>query len=190
MQRYVIAITGATGAVFGIRLLEELRKYPVETHVVVSNWGEKTITLETGCTMEKIRQMSHHLYDYKNVGAPIASGSFRTAGMVIVPCSMKTLASITHGLADNLIARAADVMLKERRKLVLVPRETPLNAVHLENMLKASQLGAIIVPPMPAFYNRPRDLSQMVDHFVGRLLDLLDLENDLCRRWGEDGRQV
>lgn len=190
MEKYVIAITGATGAVYGIRLLEVLRDQPVETHVVVSNWAEKTIALETGCSMEKIKQMSHHLYDYKNVGAPIASGSFRTRGMVIVPCSMKTLAAITHGLADNLIVRAADVMLKERRKLVLVPRETPLSSVHLENMLKASQLGAFIVPPMPAFYNQPQTISEMVDHFVGRVLDLLDLENNLCRRWGESGRHI
>jgi len=185
MRRLVIAMTGATGSIYGIRLLEALRQHPIETHLVVSDWARETIALETGYTLEEVKKLAHQVHDYLNVGAPIASGSFRTRGMVVVPCSMKTLAAITHGLSENLVVRAADVMLKERRKLILVPRETPLSAVHLENMLKANQMGAYIVPPMPAFYNKPQTIEDLVRHFTGRILDLLDLEHDLCKRWGE-----
>ena len=185
----IVAITGASGAAYGARLLEVLRGYPLETHLVISAWGEKTVALETGYTAQDVKKMCHYCYGDEDIDAPIASGSFQTGGMVIIPCSMKTLASITHGLADNLIARAADVVLKEQRRLVLVPRETPLNAVHLENMLKAARLGAVIAPPMPAFYNRPETISDLVDCFVGRILDLFGLEHDLSGRWGEDRGQ-
>jgi len=184
-QRIVVAITGATGAIYGVRLLEALNSCSVEVHVVVSNWGIKTLELETNYTLDKIKELSHCFYDYKNVGAAIASGSFRTQGMVIIPCSMKTLSAISHGITDNLIVRAADVALKERRKLILVPRETPLNKIHLDNMQKASSAGAYIVPPMPAFYYKPKSIGDIVNHFVGRILDLFNLQHNLCKRWGE-----
>lgn len=184
-QRIVVAITGASGAIYGVKLLEALKCCPVETHVVVSSWGMKTIEFETGYTLEQIKKLSHCFYEYKDLGAAIASGSFKTQGMIIIPCTMRTLSAITHGLADNLITRSADVALKERRKLVLVPRETPLNPIHLDNMLKASYAGAYIVPPMPAFYLKPESINDIVNHFVGRILDLFDLRHDLCKRWGE-----
>lgn len=179
-------MSGATGAIYGIRLLEALRQNPqVETHLVLSRWAEETITLETEYRVDQVRKLAHHCYNVTDVGAPIASGSFLAAGMVIIPCSMKTVAAVAHGYADNLIVRAADVMLKERRRLILVARETPLNEIHLQNMLRLTRAGAIIVPPVPAFYNHPQSIDDLVNHLVGRVLDLLDIPNSLSRRWGE-----
>lgn len=184
MKRIIVAITGATGAIFGVRLLEELHKLPeVETHLIMSGWAEKTIEIETNFTLTDIKAMADVVHDIKNQGAAVASGSFRVSGMAVVPCSMKTLAAMAHGYADNLIVRAADVMLKERRKLVVVARETPLHAAHLENMLKLTNLGAIIMPPMPAFYNHPQTIDDLINHHVGRIFHQFDLESDLMNGW-------
>ncbi len=185
-KRLIVAITGATGAIYGIRTLEALRDSEgVETHLVMSRWAEKTISLETPYQPEQVMKMADYCYDVEDVGARIASGSFPVSGMVIVPCSMKTVAAVAHGYADNLVARAADVILKERRRLIVVARETPLNEIHLENLLKLTRAGAIIVPPVPAFYNRPQTIDDLVMHLVSRILDLLEIPNNYTRRWGE-----
>lgn len=185
-RRLVVAMTGATGAIYGIRLLEALRESSkVEIHLVLSRWAERTISLETSYSPEQVKELADCCYDVADVGAPIASGSFPAAGMVIIPCSMKTVAAIANGYADNLIARAADVMLKERRRLVVVARETPFNEIHLENMLRLTRAGGLIVPPVPAFYFRPQTIDDLVNHLVGRVLDLLEIPNRLVRRWGE-----
>jgi len=188
VKRIIVAISGATGAIYGIRLLEALRECPeVEIHLILSSWAEKTIALETSYTVEAVRKMAHFSHDHRNVGAPIASGSFQTSGMAVIPCSMKTLASIAHGLAENLIVRAADVMIKERKKLILVPRETPLSVIHLDNMLAVTRAGACLVPPMPAFYNHPATIDDLVNHLVGRIMDQFGLPHNLVHRWGEIG---
>ncbi|MDN5346467.1 MAG: flavin prenyltransferase [Clostridia bacterium] len=184
-MKLVVAMTGATGVVYGIRLLEALRDMGVETYLVLSRWAEETIRLETKYDPAAVRLLASHTYDEDNLVAPIASGSFLHQGMVIIPCSMKTLAGIAHGYAANLIQRAADVTLKEQRKLILVTRETPLNPIHLENMLKLARLGALIMPPLPSFYNRPQSIGEIIDQFVGRILDHLDIANPLVKRWGE-----
>ena len=185
MRRLVVAISGATGAIYGVRLLEELQmQQDVEVHLTMSPWAEKTIAMETKYSPNQVKKMAAYFHDYRNQGAPIASGSFGVDGMVVVPCSMKTLSGIAHGYADNLIARSADVMLKDRRRLILVPRETPLNEVHLENMLKLTRAGAIMAPPMPAYYNLPTVLDDIINHHVSRILDLLHIDNQLTRRWG------
>jgi flavin prenyltransferase len=189
MQRIIVGMTGATGAIFGVRLVEELGRAGVETHLVMSKWAERTVEHETPYTVAQVKAKAAHVHSVLNQAAPISSGSFRTAGMVIAPCSAKTLAAIAHGFGENLIERAADVVLKEGRKLVLMVRETPLSAIHLENMLKLARMGTVILPPMPAFYNRPESLDHMVDHLVARVLDQFDVPNDLTRRWeGEMGR--
>jgi 4-hydroxy-3-polyprenylbenzoate decarboxylase len=183
-RRLVVGITGATGAILGIRLLEALNSFGVQTHLVLSKWAERTIRIETEYTVAEVRALASAYYQNENQAAPVSSGSFRVDGMVIIPCSMKTLAALAHGLADTLIVRAADVMLKERRKLVVVPRETPLNSIHLRNMLTLSEMGVSIVPPMPAFYNHPASVDDFIHHIVARVLDQFDIENDLTRRWG------
>lgn len=183
-MRIVVAITGSTGAIFGIRTLEALKDLGIETHLVLSAWGEKTIHIETDYKVEEVKQLATVCHDHRNQAASISSGSYPTAGMIIAPCSMKTLAAIAHGLADNLVHRAADVVLKERRKLVLLAREMPLHQVHLQNMLTLTQMGAVIMPPMPAFYNHPQSLDDMVNHIVARTLDQFGIENNLTRRWG------
>lgn len=183
-MRLIVGITGATGAIFGIRMLEVLREVGVESHLILSTWGAQNISIETDYTLDAVKRLATVVHDQRNQGASISSGSFHTDGMVIIPCSMKTLACIAHGLSDNLVHRAADVILKERRKLVLVPRETPLSSIHLQNMLTLSQAGAQIVPPVPAFYNRPRSLEEMIDHIVARVLDQFGIQTDLTRRWG------
>lgn len=185
MRRLIIAISGATGAIYGVRLLEAMKMQPnCEVHLIMSPWAEKTIALETKCSPTQVKKLAAYYHDYRNQGAPIASGSFGVDGMVVSPCSMKTLSSIAHGYADNLLSRAADVMLKERRQLILVPRETPLNEIHLENMLKLTRMGAIIAPPMPAYYNLPTSVDDIINHHVSRILDLLHIKNQLTRRWG------
>ena len=183
-MRLIVGMTGATGAVFGIRLLEHLRELPeVETHLVLSRWARTTIELETGRSVREVAELADVMHNPEDQGATISSGSFQTDGMIIAPCSMKTLAAIRVGYADGLVARAADVVLKERRKLVLVPRETPLSEIHLENMLALTRMGAQMVPPMPAFYNHPADIGDIVDHITARILDQFDLPAPAARRW-------
>ncbi|MFJ5881519.1 non-oxidative hydroxyarylic acid decarboxylases subunit B [Kitasatospora cineracea] len=183
-MRLIVGMTGATGAVLGVRLLERLAARPeVETHLVLSRWARATVELETGRTVRELSALAEAVHGPDDQGAAISSGSFRTDGMVVVPCSMKTLAGIRAGWAEGLIGRAADVVLKERRPLVLVPRETPLSEIHLENMLALARMGVRIVPPMPAFYHRPESVEELVDHLVTRLLDQLDLPAPDARRW-------
>ena len=188
-QRLVVGITGATGAIFGIRLLEALQRTNIETHLIVSKWGAHTLAQETPYTADRVRQLAAFSYSPGDQGAPVSSGSFLTSGMIVAPCSMRTLAAIATGQGDNLIHRAADVVLKERRKLVLLVRETPLNEIHLENMLKLSRMGAVILPPIPAFYNHPRSLDDMVDHIVMRTLDQFGVHTDLAERWGSEAAE-
>jgi len=182
-MRLVVGMTGATGAIIGIRLLEALRTLDVETHLVLSQWARATIEMESDCSVRDVRALATRTYGPKDQAAAISSGSFRTDGMIVVPCSMKTVAAIRMGYGEGLIGRAADVTLKERRRLVLVPRETPLSEIHLDNMLALSRMGASIVPPMPAFYHRPGSVDEIVDHTVARLLDQFGLELPDTRRW-------
>jgi 4-hydroxy-3-polyprenylbenzoate decarboxylase len=182
-MRIVVAITGASGAIYGITLLEELEKREVETHLIISAWGKKIIELETTHSPAYLSKRATFSYGDEEMAAPPASGSFLHQGMVIAPCSMKTLAAIAHGWAESLITRAADVTIKEKRPLILLPRETPFSPIHLENMLKLARLGVTIMPPVPAFYARPETIQDLVNQTVGRVLDLLDLENNLVRRW-------
>ncbi|MFJ6888325.1 non-oxidative hydroxyarylic acid decarboxylases subunit B [Streptomyces californicus] len=183
-MRLIVGMTGATGAILGVRLLERLAADPaVETHLVLSRWARATIELEAGRTARDVAELADVVHNSEDQGAAISSGSFRTDGMVVVPCSMKTLAGIRTGYAEGLVSRAADVVLKENRPLVLVPRETPLSHIHLENMLALARMGVRIVPPMPAFYNHPRTTDDIVDHIVARILDQFDIEVPSARRW-------
>lgn len=187
-MRVIVGITGATGAIYGIRLLERLRAHGTETHLVLTRWGARTLLHETPYTREQVEALAHTTYAPADMGAAISSGSFQTSGMIIAPCSAKTLGAIAHGYGDNLVHRAADVVLKERRKLVLVVREAPFSDIHLENMLKLSRAGAVILPPLPAFYNHPRTLDDIVDHTVTRILDQFGIEVPGAVRWsGEMG---
>jgi flavin prenyltransferase len=182
-RNLIVAITGATGTIFGVRILQLLQGTDVDTHAIISRWGARTLAEETEYSVEQVQAMATHAYPIGDQGAAIASGSFVTLGMVIAPCTMNTLASIAHGHGDNLVHRAADVTLKERRKLVLLVRESPLNDIHLENMLKLSRMGVVILPPVPAFYNHPHSLDEMVNHVAMRALDQFDLHLDVMRRW-------
>jgi 4-hydroxy-3-polyprenylbenzoate decarboxylase len=182
-RRLIVGITGATGTIFGIRLLEMLRDTDVETHLVLSRWAARALVHETSYTVDQVTALATRVYPLTDQGASISSGSFLTMGMVVVPCSMRTLAAIAHGLGDNLIHRAADVILKERRRLVLAVREAPLSDIHLENMLKLSRMGVVICPPMPAFYNKPESLDDLVNYSAARLLDQLDIHLDVRNRW-------
>jgi 2,5-furandicarboxylate decarboxylase 2 len=188
--RLIIAITGASGAVYGVRMLEQLRvSGACETHLVMSASGALTATQELSMKRGDIEALADVVHNVKDVGATIASGSFQSEGMVIAPCSMKTLASVAHGFADNLVSRAADVMLKERRKLVLMARETPLNLAHLRNMTAVTEMGGIVFPPVPAFYTQPETLDDIVNHTVGRVLDLFSIpHNSLVKRWEGIGK--
>lgn len=183
-KRLIVAITGATGSVYGVRLLQVLRELgQVETHLMVSDAGVLNLHQELDMGRKEVEALADVVHNVRDIGAAIASGSFQSAGMVIAPCSMKTLASVAHGLSDNLIARAADVILKERRRLVLMVRETPLNLAHLRNMTAVTEMGGIVFPPLPAFYQRPQTIAEMVDHTVGRVLDLFDMPHALASRW-------
>lgn len=183
-RRIIVGISGASGAVYGVRLLQALRELDeVESHLVVSGAGWRNIDHELGMAQEAVHALADVVHDLGNVGASIASGSFATHGMVVAPCSMRTLAAIAHGLADNLLTRAADVVLKERRRLVLLARESPLHLVHLRNMTTVTEMGAIVCPPLPAFYQRPTSVGEIVDHGVARALDLLGLPHDLAPAW-------
>ena len=183
-KRIVVAISGASGAVYGVRLLQLLRELGgVKTHLVVSDAGWLNLQQELDLPREQVEALADVAYPVRNIGAALASGSFQCEGMVIAPCSMRTLAAVAHGLSDNLITRAADVMLKERRRLVLMVRETPLNLAHLRNMTSVTEMGAIVFPPVPAFYNKPQSLADMVDHTVSRVIDLLGLPQPNSPRW-------
>ena len=181
--RLVVGMTGATGVIYGIRLLEVLRDQGVVTELIMSDWAEKTIRIETGYRPEQVREMATVNHPARNQAASLSSGSYRTDGMVVVPCSMKTLACIATGVTQNLIHRAADVVLKEQKILVLVPRETPFNAIHLQNMLTLSRIGVSIMPPVPAYYSRPETIDDLINHFVARVLDQFGIETDITNRW-------
>ncbi len=187
-RRLIVAITGASGAAFGVRLLEYLKsETDVQTHLMVSPAGWLTIDAELDMDRRAVEALASRVHPVRDVGACVASGSFATDGMVVAPCSMRTLAAIAQGLSDNLITRAADVVLKERRRLVLLARETPLNLAHLRNMTAVTEMGGIVFPPVPALYQRPASIAEMVDHTVGRVLDLFDIGQTLSRPWRDDG---
>ena len=191
LKRLVVGITGATGAIYGIRLLEILRgQSEVQTHLVISAPGKRTIVEETAYTVKDVEALAAHYYDVRDIGASIASGSFRTAGMVIAPCSIKTAGAIASCHTDSLIARAADVTLKEGRPLIMLVRETPLHVGHLRCMLTLAEMGAVVLPPMPAFYNRPKDLDDIVNHTVARVLDRLNLPQALVAEWQGTARRA
>jgi 4-hydroxy-3-polyprenylbenzoate decarboxylase len=183
-KRLIIAITGATGAIYGVRLLQVLRELRgIETHLMVSDAGVLNLHQELDMNRKDVEALAHVVHNVRDVGASIASGSFQSEGMIIAPCSMKTLAAVAHGLSDTLITRAADVVLKERRRLVLMVRETPLNLAHLRNMTAVTEMGGIVFPPLPGFYHRPQTIAEMVDHTVGRVLDLFSVPHTLTPRW-------
>ena len=187
-RRLIVGISGASGAIYGVRVLQALRGTDIETHLVMSESARMTLASETEMTVADVEGLATHVHSVRNVGATLSSGSFRTMGMVIAPCSIRTLSDIAWGTTGNLMSRAADVVLKERRRLVLMLRETPLHAGHLQSMLQATNNGAIIMPPVPAFYARPKTLDDMVNHSVGRCLDLFGIETDLVARWGGMGK--
>ncbi|GFZ89702.1 flavin prenyltransferase UbiX [Paenibacillus marchantiophytorum] len=196
---WVIGITGASGAAYGVRLIQVLLDLGMQVHVIITEAGWRVLHDELDWQVTKRKEMlqqhfgnrlgAYEFHPIADIGASVASGSFRTKGMVVIPCSMGTLSGIAHGSSDNLLERTADVMLKEGRKLILVPRETPLHAIHLENMLTLSKMGVRMLPAMPAFYNRPRSIEEMVDFLVGKVLDSMEIEHSLYRRWGEDHEQ-
>jgi 4-hydroxy-3-polyprenylbenzoate decarboxylase len=189
-RRLIVGITGASGTIYAIRLLEMLRDTAVETHLVISQWAARTLVHETSYSLQQVQDLATERYAIGDVGAAIASGSFLTAGMVIVPCSMRTLAAIAHGVGDNLIHRAADVVLKERRRLVLAVREAPLNEIHLENMLKLARMGVSICPPTPAFYNHPQSLDEAVTYSAARILDQVGIHLTPDSRWAGEMRKA
>jgi 4-hydroxy-3-polyprenylbenzoate decarboxylase len=182
-KRIIVALTGASGATYGLRLLQVLKDLNVETHGIMTHAAEANLRIETSFSMDDVLKLCSYRYDESDVGARLASGSYITDGMVIVPCSTRTLAGVAHGLSDNLVLRAAEVCLKEKRRLVLVPRETPLNVIHIRNMLSAAEAGAIILPAMPGFYHQPKTINDMVDHVVGKILDAFGIEHSLFKRW-------
>ncbi len=186
MKRVVVGISGASGVIYGIRLLEVLKAVDdIEVHLVISNAGKRTIVLETDRSVDEVEALADRVYRVGDIAAAVASGSFKTSAMVVVPCSMKTLSGIANSYADNLLIRAAEVTLKDRRRLVLVPRETPLHLGHLRLLVRVAEMGAVVMPPAPAFYHRPETVEEIVDQTVNRILDLLDieLEDDLFQRW-------
>lgn len=183
-MRLIIGLSGASGLIYGIRLLEVLREIPeVETHLVMSAAAKMNVAIETDWTVSDIEALADEVHNVRNVAATISSGSFKTAGMIVAPCSMKTLSAIVHSYSDTLLTRAADVVLKEQRRLVLMPRETPLHAGHCKLLYEAAMLGAIIAPPVPALYNRPKSLDDVINHSVGRVLDLFDIDTGMLKRW-------
>lgn len=185
-RRLIVGISGATGIAYGVRLLERLRDLDVETHLVVSRTGDMTRAYETDVSAKALRELASVTYRCDDVGAAISSGSFKTMGMVVVPCSVKTLSEIAHGFGHTLLSRSADVVLKERRRLVLVVRETPLSLIHLKNMVAVTEAGGVIMPPVPAFYTHPESVDDIIDQTVGRVLDMFDLEAGHFKRWGEE----
>jgi 4-hydroxy-3-polyprenylbenzoate decarboxylase len=185
-RRIIVGISGASGVVYGVRTLQALRRAGVETHLVVSKAAEMTLAFETDMKTKELRDLADHWHASPDIGASISSGSFKTVGMIIAPCSIRTMSEIATGVTSSLMSRAADVVLKERRRLVLAVRETPLHSGHLRTLLQLSEMGAIIAPIVPAFYNRPRSIDDILDHTVGRLLDLFDIDAGLVKRWRDE----
>ncbi|MEX1147427.1 MAG: UbiX family flavin prenyltransferase [Sphingomonadales bacterium] len=185
-NRLIVGISGASGVIYGVRLLEALRHTDVETHLVVSRAARITLAHEMDMSLDGVQRLADVVHNPDDIGASLSSGSFRTMGMVVAPCSIRSLSEIAHGVTSTLLTRAADVVLKERRRLVLMLRETPLHRGHIESMLRVTDMGAIVAPPVPAFYARPRSLDEMVDHSVGRVLDLFGIDSDLVRRWKDN----
>ena len=186
-RRLIVGISGASGTVYGVRVLEALKGSGIETHLVMTRSAEVTLAYETDLKIKDVHALADVVHPVADIGAAISSGSFKTEGMIVAPCSIRSLAEIAYGNTTNLLSRAADVVLKERRRLVLMVRETPLHVGHLRAMTQASEIGAIVMPPMPAFYARPKTIDDMIDHTIGRALDLFGIENSLVRRWGESG---
>jgi len=182
-RKFVVGISGASGVIYGIRLLEVLKKTKIESHLVLTPAAKITIAAETQYSVQSVERMASRIYRYNDIAAVISSGSFKTDGMILIPCSMHTLGALASGVADNLLLRAAEVTMKEHRPLVIVPRETPLSLIHLENMERLARAGVILLPAMPAFYERPRSVSEIVDHLVGKVLDIVGVEHDLFKRW-------
>ncbi len=183
MKRIIVGITGASGVIYGIRFLEVLRELNIETHLILTGVAKKNILIETKFTVEKVEELAYKVHGIEDLAAPISSGSFKTDGMVIAPCTIKTLSGVAHSYAENLLIRAADVTLKEGRRLIVVVRETPLHMGHLELMYKVAQLGGVILPPIPAFYHFPRRIEDLIDHTIGKILDLMEIDHSLYKRW-------
>lgn len=188
-RRLIIGISGASGIVYGVRILQVLQHSDIETHLVMSDSARMTLATELEMSVKEVEALASEVHSAKNIGATISSGSFKTMGMVVAPCSIKSLSEIAYGMTSSLLSRAADVVLKERRRLVLLIRETPLHSGHLRTMLQASENGAILMPPVPALYARPQSIDDMVNHTVGRCLDLFDIETDLVKRWSGMGQE-
>jgi len=184
-NRIVVGITGASGVILGIKLLEFLKKMGIETHLIITEIAKKIIEHETDYSVKDVEKLADSVHDNKDLFATIASGSFKIKGMVVIPCSMKTLGGIANGYSENLLLRVADVCLKERRKVILVAREMPLSQIHIENMERVSRAGGIILPPVLTFYSKPKNINDMVNHVIGKVLDMLDIENDVYKRWGK-----
>ena len=182
-MRLIIGLTGSSGILYGIRMLEALKQSKVEVHLIMTEWAKKCLTLETDYDFKYVRSLTDHYSDDSNMAASVSSGTHKTDGMIIIPCTMKTLSSIANGYEETLVARAAGVTMKESRKLVVVPRETPLTSIHLENMLKLSRIGVVILPAMPGFYNRPKNVDDVLNHVVGKCLDQFEIEHTLFKRW-------
>ena len=184
-MKLVVGITGSTGVIYGVRLLQVLKEKRIQTHLIMTEWAKKCLAMETDFTPDEVKSLATTISDEANMAASISSGTHKIDGMIVIPCTMKTLSSIAVGYDETLIARAAGVTLKESRKLILVPRETPLTAINLENMLKLARLGVVILPPVPGFYTKPKTIDEIVDHTVGKCLDQFDIEHNLYKRWGE-----
>lgn len=184
-MKIVVGISGGSGAIYALGVLKALRELHIESHLVVSNMGEYVVNHECGVSLDELKSMADFYYENYDLAAPVASGSFKVDGMVVVPCSMKTLSAVCYGYSDSLLTRAADVCIKDRRRLVLLTRETPLSSIHLENMLKLSNLGVTIMPLSPGFYNHPQDISDIITSIVGRCLDQFNIEHNILKRWGE-----
>jgi 4-hydroxy-3-polyprenylbenzoate decarboxylase len=183
MKQIIVGITGASGVIYGIRFLEVLRELNIETHLILTGVAKKNILIETKFTVEKVEELAYKVHGIEDLAAPISSGSFKTDGMVIAPCTIKTLSGVAHSYDENLLIRAADVTLKEGRRLIVVVRETPLHMGHLELMYKVAQLGGVILPPIPAFYHSPRRIEDLIDHTIGKILDLMEIDHSLYKRW-------
>jgi len=184
-MKLIVGITGSTGVIYGIKLLEVLEEKNIETHLILTEWAQKCIAMETDYKLDQVKSLATIISDESNMAASVSSGTHKIDGMIVIPCSMKTLSSIANGYDETLVARAAGVTLKESRKLILVTRETPLTAINLENMLKLARLGVVILPPVPGFYTKPKTIDEVVSHTVGKCLDQFDIEHDLYKRWGD-----
>ncbi len=184
-MKLIVAITGSTGVIYGVRLLQVLKEKNIPTHLIITEWAKKCLAMETDFKLDEIKSLGSIVSDETNMAASVSSGTHKIDGMIVIPCSMKTLSSIANGYDETLVARAAGVTLKESRKLILVTRETPLTAINLENMLKLARLGVVILPPVPGFYTKPKTIDALVDHTVGKCLDQFDIEHNLYKRWGD-----